>query len=157
MGTRGLFGFYYKGNYYVVYNHLDSYPSGLGVNIVEEIKKEIENGNFNNWITIIGKIKVVDDQIEPTNEDINNLKKFTNLFVSNSDTSDWYRLLRNCQGSLCNILESGYILNHVDKTGYPLFEEYGYIVNFDTNKLDFYIWGQKTDSYNFDQLPDWTD
>lgn len=49
MGTRGLFGFYYNGKFYVVYNQYDSYRSILGVNIINEIKKVIENGNFEEW------------------------------------------------------------------------------------------------------------
>jgi len=36
MGTRGLFGFR-RGRYYVVYNHFDSYPSGLGFQLWKEI------------------------------------------------------------------------------------------------------------------------
>ena len=30
MGTHGLFGFFYQGRFYVVYNHFDSYEDGLG-------------------------------------------------------------------------------------------------------------------------------
>lgn len=39
MGTRGYFGFYFKGKYYLIYNHSDSYPAELGKNLVEQIKK----------------------------------------------------------------------------------------------------------------------
>lgn len=41
MGTRGLFGFYYKGKYYLCYNHFDSYFSYLGKNLIREIIKMI--------------------------------------------------------------------------------------------------------------------
>lgn len=45
MGTSGLFGFVYNGKYYVVYNHYDSYPDGLGQDIINEIKKMLDGGN----------------------------------------------------------------------------------------------------------------
>ena len=37
MGTRGWFAFLYKGEYYRVYNHWDSYFTGLGVKLVNEL------------------------------------------------------------------------------------------------------------------------
>jgi hypothetical protein len=38
MGTRGNYIFRYKGKCYVFYNHFDSYFSGLGADIVKELK-----------------------------------------------------------------------------------------------------------------------
>ncbi len=38
MGTRGLYIFRYDGKWYVFYNHWDSYPSGLGQDIVKELR-----------------------------------------------------------------------------------------------------------------------
>ena len=37
MGTCGLLGFIFLGQRHAAYNHLDSYPDGLGVNIVDFI------------------------------------------------------------------------------------------------------------------------
>ena len=48
MGTRGYIVYIHKGKYYGVYNHYDSYPEGLGINLVESLvnfktnKKNIE-------------------------------------------------------------------------------------------------------------------
>src|SRR5947207_15584270 len=39
MGTRGFYCFYYKGLYYVIYNHFDSYPEGLGMTLVNQLRK----------------------------------------------------------------------------------------------------------------------
>jgi len=39
MGTRGYIVVKYKGKYYYVYNHFDSYPSNLGKKIVNMIKQ----------------------------------------------------------------------------------------------------------------------
>jgi hypothetical protein len=42
MGTRGNYIFRYKGKCYVFYNHFDSYFSGLGADIVRELKSWTE-------------------------------------------------------------------------------------------------------------------
>lgn len=39
------------------------------------------------------------------------LESYTNLEVSGQTTSDWYCLLRECQGSSKRVLDSGYIDN----------------------------------------------
>src|SRR5687767_14362420 len=38
MGTRGLYCFLYKGIYYIIYNHWDSYPEGLGETLLEQLQ-----------------------------------------------------------------------------------------------------------------------
>lgn len=84
------------------------------------------------WTVEMAKrIKVV-GHVSPTLEDIKALEKYTDLDVSNRSTDDWYCLLRKCQGSLNNDLQSGYLLNHVS------FEEYAYILNFDIKTFDYY-------------------
>lgn len=138
MGTRGLFGFYYKGRFYVVYNHWDSYPSGLGIKVLNSIIKAIKDGTIQQWKEKVITIKEVDENTPPTAEDIQKLSAYTDLCVSTQSTSDWYCLLRNCQGSIESVLDSGYILNAVDSDGHPEFQEYAYVVNFDTDNLDFY-------------------
>jgi hypothetical protein len=37
MGTRGAFGVFSDGTLKMTYNHYDSYPSGLGVQLAEQI------------------------------------------------------------------------------------------------------------------------
>lgn len=150
MGTRGLFGFYYKGKYYVVYNHFDSYPSSLGIEVI----KQLMIADLSKWKEMLENIKVVslENGPNPTEADVEALKKYTNLSVSSQDENDWYCLLRDCQGSMKEVLESGYLLNTVDENGDPLFEEYAYIWNFDTDMLDFYIESDLKSSSKFEDL-----
>ncbi|SNW62242.1 Hypothetical protein ORPV_338 [Orpheovirus IHUMI-LCC2] len=152
MGTRGLFGFVYKGKYYVAYNHYDSYPDYLGQLILDEIKAMLKCGSFDEWLEMAKRIKVVGN-VNPTAEDINLLKEYTDLSVSRQSTDDWYCLLRKCQGSLKNVLESGYILNHVEEDGSPCFEEYAYLLNFDNKTFDFYEGSVLVGQYQFNNLP----
>lgn len=145
MGTRGLFGFYYKGRFYVVYNHCDSYRSGLGLKVLNSLIAAIKNGTIDQWKEKLITIKEVDEKIPPTAEDIKKLSAYTDLGVSTQSTSDWYCILRSCQGSIESVLGSGYILNAVDENGQPDFQEYAYIINFNTDHLDFY--GNDESSY----------
>ena len=73
MGTRGLFGFRYKGRYYLMYNHWDSYFSGLGVKLLQEIKEAIDNGTFTQWIELFKSVTIVNnvnkENYLDTNED----------------------------------------------------------------------------------------
>ena len=46
MGTRGWYVFKYNGNYYVYYNHFDSYPNYLGKLIYKQITDLIKENNY---------------------------------------------------------------------------------------------------------------
>ena len=129
MGTRGLFGFCYKGNYYIVFNHWDSFPSILGADLVKQLKIAIKNESLGDW-----KLKVVElKNIQPT--------------------PGWHSLT-----SLQKILDSGYIDN-VITTNSPEnanFIEYCYIINLDTECLDFSDFTKEyTKSFPFDNLTEW--
>lgn len=133
MGTNGAFGFFYKGKYYVCYNHNDSYPEYLGLNLIYEIL----NTNFEEWKKLLDNMIIVDSKAKPTQDVIEKLAEFTDLGVSNGTTDDWYCLLRGTQGSFNNVLRAGHIENFVDKDGKPDKKVYGYIVNFDNNTFEF--------------------
>ena len=152
MGTRGLFGFKHKGKYYLIYNHCDSYYSGLGKKIVKEIKYMLDNNLLDKWIYMLENIKIIDYTVNPTEEDIKQLEQYTNLKVSSRSTNDWYCLTDGCD-SLIKVLESGYIL-HLDTS--DLYEgdvEFTYVLNFDNKTLevgpnDYY-------AYPLDKLPNY--
>ena len=75
----------------MIYNHFDSYPSGLGEMLLEEIIEMIKNNEIEKWIEMLINIKIVYE----TDED-----------------EDWYSKLRENQGSFKKTLESGYILTN---------------------------------------------
>ena len=133
MGTRGIYGFFYKGRYYIQYNHYDSYPRVLGVSLILEIL----NANLDEWIKLLENLVLISDEVKPTLKDINKLQKYTDLKVSNQSIYDWYCLLHLTQGSFHHVLHSGYLINHVDANGTPMMEEYAYILNFDEKTLDY--------------------
>lgn len=74
---------------------MDSYPDGgLGENILSFLKKtSIERLN-----EIFDKLILIDTNSKPTQEQIKECEKWTDLRVSNQTVRDWYCLLRNAQG-----------------------------------------------------------
>ena len=104
MGTRGAIGFRLDDQDKTMYNHYDSYPSELGVNILTELcgKKDWEKVK-----ATVRSITFIDNNVPPTQLQIELFKKWTDLSVSEQSTSDWYCLLRNAQGSLAPYLDDG--------------------------------------------------
>ena len=140
MGTRGLFGFYFKSKYYLIYNHFDSYPDGLGDKLIKEIIEAIKNGELDKWMKMLLDIKIVSTEKQPTTEDITELEKYTNLEVSYRSKNDWYCLLYKTQGSFKKVLESGYLLiePNSEKLQGDIFIEYSYVLDFDNKIFRFF-------------------
>jgi hypothetical protein len=139
MGTRGLFAFLYKGKYYVFYNHYDSYPAGLGNDLINEIKKAIVENRLDEWKEMLTLMRIIKEGDVPTSEDIKNLEWCTDLSVDDRSTTNWYCLLRGCQGSYERVLKSGVCVD-----GYSLenaeacWADYSYVLDFDANTFKIY-------------------
>ena len=140
MGTRGLWGLRKDGIDKLTYNHFDSYPSSLGVIIIDFIS----NHSANELKTIFDRIILVDEDIKPTDKQIKECHNYTDLSVGRQDIQDWYCLLRNSQSlpeSYANGLK--YMIDSHDFIKDSLFCEWAYIINLDTEKLEVYKGFQK--------------
>lgn len=76
---------------------------------------------------------LIEAKNKPKSEAIEKCKVFTDLSVSNKNTSDWCCLTRYCQNSFINILHSGYFLNN-GKTD----DGFVFILDFNKNSVSFY-------------------
>lgn len=146
MGTRGTIGFRIDGKDYLTYNHYDSYPDGVGVDVLKEIKSII--GGVTLLCDIERNIRsliAVDSEDKPSSNDILEYSKFANPGVGNQgidnkEINTWYQLLRHTQGTL-----GGYMLGVIkhmimenDFIRDSLFCEHGYIVNFDSGMFEYW-------------------
>jgi hypothetical protein len=157
MGTRGVFGFKIDGKNKLTYNHSDSYPDGLGADLVDEMK-----GMDLKWLkTKAKKIRLVDEDSKPTKKDKARLKEFSNLAVSTGTDDDWYCLLRDCQGSIMRTVEAGVMLDY--NSFFSDTEascQWAYVIDFDDNtfKIHRYDYDQRRQalvkSYPLDAIPD---
>jgi hypothetical protein len=77
----------------------------------------------------------------PKKESIKKCQVYTDLKLANED---WSNILRHCQHSFINILDSGYFLNDGDKQGLV------FIFDFNTNEAIFngYNWNPQTKKYD---------
>jgi len=121
----------------VTYNHFDSYPTGLGCEVMRAIK-------YMNMDDItkkkIGDIVLVQEgeEVSPSiKAKIKNRIK-PNLNVSLRSEDDVYCLMRNAQGKLDRYLEIGVMIDSSSFLLDSLFCEWAYIANIDTGKLEVY-------------------
>lgn len=139
MGTRGCYGVRIDGKDHLTYNHFDSYPAGLGADIVDAIHAKMDNDpELADWRQKARNLRAVNTEDIPTEADIKQYLVHADLNVSSKSPSDWYCLLRNVQGNIAAMLDLGiYIDNHQFMQDSP-FCEWAYIINFDDSVLEIY-------------------
>jgi hypothetical protein len=135
MGTRGFISFVADGQVKLGYNHSDSYPGWLGMNMLDWLCV----ADIASATQAVKDLRVVAPDSDPTAEDVERLARFHNPNVGGGRmTPDWYQLLRETQGMPGLILEAGVI---EDASGFPadsLFAEWGYVVDFDGQAFEVY-------------------
>jgi len=140
MGTRGLMGVRVDGVDKLTYNHWDSYPSGLGQDILEYL----QTANMDEEVEKAKKLRLVQEDDAPSATDIAKYRKHANIKVGERNIEDWYCLLRKLQGKLPETLTAGVMIDSHEFINDSLFCEWGYIVNFDEMVLEIYKGFQET-------------
>ena len=147
MGTRGLYGIRKEGKDKLTYNHFDSYPDWLGKKIV----------NFCMWTSLNGlnmlydKIELVSENSQPTEEQKEACREMGLIDDPKEARPEdgWYWLLRKQQGDLDEVkkcvekADKAYMVDNASFIRDSLFCEYAYIINLDTEMLEFYEGFQK--------------
>lgn len=137
MGTRGTCGFRVGRKDKLQYNHGDSYPDGLGNDLLKQLRAMSKRG----WDSVKAAaktIRTVDPDSKPTAKDIKKYGHKMNLDVGEQSPEDWYCLLRDLQGDLDGCLGLGVMSDDGGFILESLFCEWGYIVNLDSMKLEVY-------------------
>lgn len=145
MGTRGFIGFVdTDGRETIAYNHFDSYPSGIGVEVLEFARHNVDTDNLAEVDRLAKNLKHVSDRVPPTQADMLALEPYANGRVSTGRPTDWYCLLRETQGNPVAILECGYAEHDSNWPLDSLFCEWGYLVDLQNNTFEVYEGFQKT-------------
>lgn len=137
MGTRGAFGLRIKEEDKLSYNHWDSYPSHLGMKMLEVIR-HFDDEQLAGAAT---RIVLVNEDEAPSPELQERYLPFANTGVNRGTTDEWYCLLREAQGDLVPYID-GRIDHMMDGTGFmadSLFCEWAYVINCDTRELEVYM------------------
>jgi len=137
MGTRGFTGFVVNGAEKIAYQQYDSYPSGVGVEVLSFLKAYPE------LLAKARDLKVVDENSKPSPADVKALEPWTDLGVSAQSTYDWYCLTRLSHGDPAAILTCGYLLDAHEFAQDSLFCEWGYLIDLDAMTFEVYQGFQK--------------
>lgn len=131
MSTNGTFGFVIDGIAKLAYNHSDSYPSGLGLDIRDWLVRSLAT-RPEVLPHQARALRVVDENSEPTDEDFARLSKYYDPTVGGwSERPTWYQLLRRTQGNPDAILDAGVIEDGSVYVGI----EYTYLIDFDKREF----------------------
>ena len=131
MGTQGVFG-------YIIgkkkrFMHVQYDANLLWQICVREIYILIKHYcSIENLQTEFEKIKTVNYYTKPKEIDIEKCKIFTDVEFSLKNVKDWYCLLKYCQSSYINMLESGFILNTKYHSGHI------FVLDFNKKDVSFY-------------------
>jgi hypothetical protein len=142
MGTRGSVGFIANEKNYLTYNHFDSYPDGLGVDVIEFIIKTNDWDDIKKNVIKLQKVNETDkcpDDLIPMYEQFHQ-------HVSSGD--DWYSYLRDLQGiewiyHLDEIEHMCFMEGDIESIVKDCFIEYTYIINLDDMTFNFWSHGNK--------------
>jgi hypothetical protein len=102
MGTRGLHGFHVNGKTKVTYNQFDTYPGGIGLRILGELR----DLSVKQMRRAAKSIRLVKDRNKKGNRnkvsEANQLRyaPLADLDMGWGGLEDWYCLLRQCQGTI---------------------------------------------------------
>lgn len=141
MGTRGFVGFVVDGQVKIAYNHFDSYPEELGVNVFQTLCRWLSGGEIEKRVQQAQDLRLVDDDARPTPEDRIRLGVYRQHGVG--EAGSWYELLRDCQGDLDKTLDAGVMIDALSFPLDSLFCEWGYLIDFDRRKFEVYEGFQK--------------
>jgi len=139
LGTRGLVTFVTTdGVIKSAYNQYDSYPSGVGKDVLSFVRKATTTENIKAVTRLIDNLTVVSQKVEPTAQQISELSMFADTKVSTGELSEWYVLLRRTQGNPAMILYSGHVEDMTDFGKDSLFCEWAYAINMQDNTFEVY-------------------
>lgn len=142
MSTRGIMGFSYNGELKLTYNHFDSYPSCLGVEMAQAAV--LIRNRLGHAIERFGQIEMVKQRDCPTPEQLVRVNSEWPEAEA-GETDEWYDILRTAQGDPMAWIDGGLNFMSDDQSFVrdSLFCEWGWILNLGTGHLEIYIGSQK--------------
>lgn len=122
----------------ITYNHFDSYPDGLGTDIVEDIRTMLRQHSLD-WVKEkVEALRMIDQNSKPDALAVLKLSQYADRGVRDGSLDDWYVLMRNVQGKLYDTLKVGYMIDSGAFMADSLFCEWAYIVNLDDMTFEVY-------------------
>lgn len=157
MGTRGGFGFHANGVDCVSYNHFDSYPTGLGKDLQDQISILMTEWEDEKFLFGAMQSEIIENLLLIPQKDSDTIlspvtamklrDQLTECEIAvgsvhgNKETP--YNMMRNVQGTIYPYLRKqnprlGYMIDSREFLQESLFCEYAYILNADTGMVEVY-------------------
>lgn len=136
MSTRGIIGVYINGESKLTFNHFDSYPEGLGVDVFADVLGMLNEWGIEKMQRMARRLTLVTSETPFTDEVVEEFRHFTKDF--DRELKDWDDVLEGLQGHLMDTLVAGYAANDNSFIADSLFCEWGYVLNLDDNLLEVY-------------------
>ena len=135
MSARGAYGFYKNGVNKLTYNHSNSYPSGLGDNIISFLK----DSDVNELNNIFNDIQLVNELDYPSEEEEKKIKELGYSVNYRGKKENWFGILASSLGDI-NVYKEGltFMLDYNDFILDGLHCEWAYVINLDENCLEIY-------------------
>ena len=133
MGTRGAIVLVANGEQKAIYNHWDSYPSGLGVEMLNFTRKNKRRSKA--FPAEVAALKPV-PSTEPTADDFVKYAEFHDPGVDTGKS--WYSLLRHTQGDIPATLKAGLFEPSDSFLADSLFCEWAYVIDCDNKVFEVY-------------------
>lgn len=148
MGSRGLYGFIKDGVEKATYSHGDSYPSYLGRDIIDFIKKTTDT----ELVNIFDRIVLVDGDTKPSADELRILLN-SGQYDDTQSGNSWNDVIRSSRknfGLYKKVAEKGcpiYITDDKEFIYNSFYCEYVYFINLDTMRLEFWLGWQTKQPY----------
>lgn len=149
MSTRGAYGYRYKGKEYLLYNHFDSYFSGLGANLINAIK-ELDIDTMRKAVENIVVVKTNDEATDEQYKEVIDagVKEIEDseigFYGEKESAKKWYYLLRSIQFDAKPFLDGSikYWPVYNEFIDDETFCEWAYILDLDSEILEIYSHGR---------------
>jgi len=144
MSTRGVFGVLVDGQTKAVYNHSDSYPQGLGVNVLRACSRMREPEQYKIAKRHARAVNMVHPNGLPTNEQ---LRMIGVINTGLPGTMTWETALKGAEhigpADIIWGTAGTFVCDSSEFLGDALFCEWAYIVNFDECVVEVHVGGNR--------------
>jgi len=140
MSTRGVIGLVVGKKKFGIYNHFDSYPDGLGDEVVNFISglTPTRLKKFKNNVKALTCVKK-----DPSEAEKKYYSDYADLSVSEQSLDDWYCLLHSFQGSDGLDYIARGVCKHIDNAWSEIkskgsWTEWAYVLDLDNKTMEVY-------------------
>jgi len=136
MTTRGFVGFVVDGQEKIGYNHSDSYPRGVGVDVLGWLRVACDHPEW--LLEQVRALRVVELDSPPTPADMERLRELLPDVGSRELINSWSSWLGQSGGDPAAILRLGAIEDAADFPLESLVCEWGYLIDLDASVFEVY-------------------